>query len=39
VTGLQDPRAGQNTHPTLTALLRQSIYSRLADYEDVNGAE
>src|SRR5262249_2326090 len=38
-SGLLDTRTGQNTHPSLLALLRQSLYSRLAGYEDVNDAE
>ena len=37
-TGLHDTHTGQNTRHTLIALLRQSIYSRLAGYEDVNVA-
>jgi hypothetical protein len=34
-----DNRKGKNTQHNITALLRQSIYGRLAGYEDTNGAE
>ncbi|MCC6681899.1 MAG: transposase [Phycisphaeraceae bacterium] len=36
---LFDFRTGSNICHSMTALLRQSIYSRLAGYEDVNDAE
>src|SRR4029434_5702264 len=36
---LTDYRAGKNTQLSLADLLRQSVYSRLAGYEDVNDAE
>jgi hypothetical protein len=36
---LFDFRTGTNIRHAMTALLRQSIYSRLAGYEDVNDAE
>jgi hypothetical protein len=37
--GLQDTRTGQNIQHSLLALLRQSIYGRLAGCEDVHDAE
>src|ERR1039457_6853425 len=36
---LSDSRRGKNTQLPLIDLLRQSVYSRLAGYEDVNDAE
>jgi hypothetical protein len=36
---LTDNRRGKNTQLSLSDLLRQSIYSRLAGYEDLNDAE
>jgi Transposase DDE domain group 1 len=36
---LLDLRRGKNTRHLLTGLLRQSVYGRLAGYEDVNDAE
>jgi hypothetical protein len=36
---LTDSRRGKNAQLALTDLLRQSVYSRLAGYEDVNDAE
>ena len=36
---LQDSRLGRNKQHALLPLLRQSIYSRLAGYEDVNDAK
>jgi hypothetical protein len=36
---LTDPRRGKNAQLPLADLLRQSVYSRMAGYEDVNDAE
>jgi hypothetical protein len=36
---LNDLRTGSNIQHDLTSLIRQSVYSRLAGYEDVNDAE
>ena len=36
---LSDSRHGKNTQLALADLLRQSVYSRIAGYEDVNDAE
>src|ERR1700737_1319400 len=38
-SGLQKTRTGQNPQHPLAGLVRRSIYSRLAGYEDVNDAE
>ncbi len=37
--GMNDKRTGRNISHDMTSLMRQSVYSRLAGYEDVNDAQ
>ena len=39
ITQLLDDRRGKNARHTLAGLFRQSVFGRLAGYEDVNDAE
>jgi len=39
VTIFSDRRTGRNIQHEMTSLLRRSVYSRLAGYEDVNDAQ
>jgi DDE family transposase len=39
ITRLLDDRRGKNARHTLAGLFRQSVFGRLAGYEDVNDAE
>jgi len=38
-TIFSDRRTGRNIQHEMTSLLRRSVYSRLAGYEDVNDAQ